>query len=296
MDGTITNSDRYALRQWEHDSLKQKAKGVLGSLLMLLFPRRAKAVLEDDFTHSGRRASLLSRLIGAGIAYRELHRRDFGRLAAHHKRYWGGARAKAYHDDAPGRFESVFVRYHMPLIDRLEEFLKDHPQTKTLCEIGSGAGLVADHLAERFDFLDRYIGVDLDPVTVAAARETYSHPKLEFVAGDAVEYVETHAEPNWVYFTQNGVLEYFEPEAVERLLRVVSSRQPATMALIEPVGLNHDLEAQPESWPYGQEFSFSHNYPHLLEKHGFELLFRQEVMVCGYRYMLMLATSGEATS
>lgn len=284
-------SDRYALRQWEQDSARQKAKKILGLMLATLFRLRAAVLLEDNFTHHGRHVSLLDRLIGAGLAYRMLRARRFGELGYLHKRFWGGAKAKAYHDAAPDRFDSVFVRYHMPLIDKLETLLRAHREFKTLCEIGSGAGLVADYLAKRFDTITRYIAVDLDPATVAAARATYRHPKLEFVTGDATAYLNEHGASNWVLFTQNGVLEYFDPEAIDGFFTAVAALKPVTLALIEPVARDHDLETQFESWPFGQEFSFSHNYPYLLAQHGLRIIFREEVTVCGYRYLLMLATS-----
>jgi hypothetical protein len=284
-----TGSDRFALRQWTRDSPKQKVKGLVGSVLMRLFPVRAKALKECDFTHCGRRRSVLNRLIGAGVAYRALRRRDFGSLADYHRQFWGGEHAKAYHDAFPERFQAVFLRYYVPLIDELERFLKTRAAMTTFCEIGSGGGLLIDYLAKRFEHAERLIGIDLDAVTTAAARKAFPDPRMEFVAANALAYLETHGRPNWVYLTQNGVLEYFEPEAVERFFRLVAKLKPAAVALIEPVGMNHDLDTQPASWPYGQEFGFSHNYPYLLEKHGFQVMYRQEELVFGMRVILILA-------
>ncbi|NQU41030.1 MAG: class I SAM-dependent methyltransferase [Lentisphaerae bacterium] len=289
MDSTPASDDRFSLRQWSQDSAKQKAKGWLGRVLMRLFPARAALLQKSDFTHHGRRASLLNRLIGAGIAYQALRHRDFGRLGEYHRKFWGGEHAKAYHADAPERFEAVFLRYYTPLIDALEGVLEPAGIGATFCEIGSGAGLLVDYLARRFTSAERLIGIDLDPVTTAEARAAFPDSKLEFIAADALDYIGAHGRPNWVYLTQNGVLEYFDPDAIERFFRLVAAQKPAVVALIEPVGMNHDLDAQQDSCPYGQEFGFSHNYPYLLEKNGFRIVYRHEELVFGVRFLLILA-------
>jgi len=290
MEDESANGDRYALRQWIEDSPRQKAKGLLGSVLMTVFPARAAALRRSDFTHHGRRASLLNRLIGAGIAYRALRDKDFDSLADYHRKFWGGERAKAFHDKAPVRFDAAFRKFYTPVIDELEAFLGTNGKLSTFCEIGSGSGLLMDYLAKRFEQVERLIGIDLCETTSAAAREAYPDPRMEFVAGDALEYIREKGRPNWVYLTHNGVLEYFEPEAVKRFLDLVADSKPAAVVLIEPIGLNHDLDTQTESWPYGQEFSFSHNYPYLLEQRGFRVVYRHEVTVYGVRVILVLAS------
>ncbi|MBC8217135.1 MAG: hypothetical protein H8E73_01605, partial [Planctomycetes bacterium] len=91
----------------------------------------------------------------------------------------------------------------------------------------------------------------------------------------------------------NGVLEYLPPESVDRYFALIAGLKPAAVVLIEPIGLNHDLDTQPESWPYGQEFSLSHNYPHRLRQAGFEIKYQHEVNVYGVRVILILAATGQ---
>lgn len=289
MSELVKRSDRFALRQWKHDSIKQKAKGLLGEMLLPLFPARAKALGEHGFTHHGATFSVLDRLIVAGMAYRALRRKEFGRLGEYHRKFWGGEQAKVHHDHAQDRFTTVFLKYYTPLIDELEGFMATRERPAAMCEIGSGAGLLLDYLATRFSEVERFIGLDLDPVTTEETRRAFPDPRLEFVTADAVDYIEKHGVSNWIYLTHNGVLEYFAPDILERLLRQIAALRPAAIALIEPVGKDHDFETQTDSWPYGQEFGFSHNYPHLLEKHGFRVLYRHEVDVYGVRVSLVLA-------
>ncbi|MBT3294595.1 MAG: class I SAM-dependent methyltransferase [Verrucomicrobia bacterium] len=288
--GVPEGSDRFSLRDWRQDSAKQKIKRLIGAVLVRLFPRRAAMLRENSFTHHGRRLSLLNRMIGAGIGYGALQAGDYETLGEYHRNFWGGQHAKAYHDDAPERFESVFLRYYTPLIDELERCLATRGGVPTLCEIGSGAGLMMDYLARRFKAVKRLIGVDLDAVTTAAARQAFPDPRMEFVAADALDYIEQNGQPDWVFLTQNGVLEYFPPDALDRFFRLVAGLAPAAVALIEPVARNHDLATRTESTPYGQEFGFSHNYPHRLAQHGFQVLYQHEERVFGMRTLMILAT------
>jgi len=263
-------------------------------LLMRVFPARAARLREEYFTHHERHTSLLDRLIGCGIAYKALHGGSLGDLAQYHRQFWAGGNTEAFHDLAEERFEAAFLTFYTPVIDALEAFLDGRGETTTFCEVGAGIGLLLDYLAKRFDHVERLIGIDLSEATIKRNRDTFADPRMEFVAGDALEFIETHGQPNWVYLTHNGVLEYLQPEAVDRYFALIAGLEPATVVLIEPIGLNHDLDTQPESWPYGQEFSISHNYPYRLRQAGFEIHYRQEVNVYGVRVIMVLAAiSGE---
>lgn len=43
------------------------------------------------------------------------------------------------------------------------------------------------------------------------------------------------------------------------------------VAITESVGTDHDLDREPQSYPYGHELAFSHNYPAILRESGFEI-------------------------
>lgn len=288
MPDSAIPQERYSLRDWGKETSRQKAKGILGAAMAAIFRARAARLAEEDFTAHGRRG-LLDRLIGAGMAYRALRRGSLEDIAEYHRRYWGGKSGTAFHEEAPVRFEAAFKKFYTPVIDELEKFLPAHDSMSTICEIGTGAGLLLEYLAERFPQIKRLIGIDLSEETTAENRRKYPSSRMEFAAGDAAEYIKAHGEPNWVYVTHNGVFEYFAPEAVMEVLSLVAGLRPAALVTIEPLGLDHDLETQCESWPYGQEFSFSHNYPHMLKEAGFEILYRHEVNVYGVRVILLLS-------
>ena len=85
-----------------------------------------------------------------------------------------------------------------------------------------------------------------------------------------------HPLPGTVVFSNGGVLEYFSPANLERLFSTVAISSPAAIVLVEPAAPNHDLENQPESLVFGQEYSFSHNYRRRLIEAGFDVVFEQE--------------------
>ena len=53
---------------------------------------------------------------------------------------------------------------------------------------------------------------------------------------------------------------------------LAEQRKPAAVVMIETIGSDHDLETEKDSLIYGREMSFSHNYPHLLQHAGFEII------------------------
>jgi len=175
---TSEHGDKYALRHWSQEGWRQKAKGLVGLLLMRMFPGRAAALRQGYFTHHGRHGRLLDRLIGCGIAYRALHSGDFEDLAEFHRRFWEGENTGAFHDTAEKRFKAAFLAFYTSVIDELEKFLDDGNTMTTFCEVGAGVGLLLDYLTKRFERVERFIGIDLSRATIEQNRETFTDPRL----------------------------------------------------------------------------------------------------------------------
>jgi hypothetical protein len=53
--------------------------------------------------------------------------------------------------------------------------------------------------------------------------------------------------------------------------------------------MDHDMDADAASRPYGREMSHSHAYPALLEAAGFEIAWRQESADQRSRWMMLVA-------
>ena len=48
------------------------------------------------------------------------------------------------------------------------------------------------------------------------------------------------------------------------------------VGIIETIGSDHDLAKEHDSLVYGRELAFSHNYPHLMEKAGLNVVYHSE--------------------
>jgi hypothetical protein len=89
--------------------------------------------------------------------------------------------------------------------------------------------------------------------------------------------------------SNGGVLEYFSAENLDRLLAAVALAAPAAVVLVEPAAPEHDLANDPESFAFGREYSFSHNYAFRLRKAGFKVVFEQEMPAFGARLVAIVA-------
>ena len=278
--------------------LKSAGKRGAGNILLQLFPHRAQAIAQENFTlvnHAdGTRRGVIDRLMREAIAHHALSQPDQSQLSQLHQDYWRGEQGTLYHEQHRDKFEFVWGHFSF-VLDDLKNLLAQNPQFKTLCEIGTGSGQLLDHLAHELPELDAFIGIDLSPDTIEANRRKYTHPKLTFLADDAKAWIEQNAGPNWVYVTFRGVLEYFTEADLSALLtHIVQQRQPAIFICVEPVDRDHDLETALESRLYGEEFSFSHNYPHLFRQSGFTVLHTSHQTLYYHKEHLTLAAVGLA--
>jgi SAM-dependent methyltransferase len=276
--------------------LKSAGKRGAGNILLQLLPHRAQAIAQENFTlvnyADGTRRGIIDRLMREAIAHNALSQPDQTQLSQLHQDYWRGEQGALYHDQHRDKFEFVWGKFAF-ILDDLKQLLAQNPQITTLCEIGTGSGQLLDHLAHRLPQIEEFIGIDLSPDTIEANRQQYNHPKLTFLADDAKAWIEQNAQPHWVYVTFRGVLEYFTEADLRALLRSIAHEQkPAIFLAIEPVARDHDLTTEPNSRLYGDEFSFSHNYPHLFQSAGFQVVHASHQTLYYHKEHLTLATVG----
>ena len=193
--------------------------------------------------------------------------------------YWGHE-ATNFHEGWKDRFERLFLKHDVQVIDELEAVIASYDEADrpiALYEIGCGGGQVLNYLCGRLKGVEKFVGIDLGEDQITSNMQTYDDPKIAFHTADAVDWIPANAAPKSVVLTNGGVLEYFLREEVEALFASVGNDlKPATIVLIETIGSNHDLEASDDSFIYGRELSFSHNYPALLRKAGFEIRHQSE--------------------
>lgn len=252
---------------------KIQLKNMLGSFFIFLQPKYAASLLEKGISLS-LHLPLKDRLIRDVLLSKYKNSKDFETLSKIHKQYWSG-QGKEYFSSKynENTLEHFFIPECSFLFDILEEKLKTEPQEyNKLVEIGTGDGTVLDYLSSRFPRIDKFIGIDLSVNQIDANKQRFiTNNKLEFVWGDAEEWVKKNVHKNTIIITSRGVLEYFTQSRLEELFGKLVTIGNIIFIAIEPTDVKHDFNVNPNSQIYGFEGSFSHNYAQLFESSGFSI-------------------------
>jgi len=270
----------------------RRVKAWSGTVMSHLRPRRWAQLERGE---PGDHFSRTDRLMMAALVRRHQRDHDYGTFAAMHRWFWSGEQATRFHDQADVRFEDYWRRYHDAIVEPVQKLIDGHPHRfGTVCEIGTGSGRVLKDLQARLRGARRYIGLDLCVDQIRSNRARFANAAdPRFVADDALEWIPREAQPGWLYFTNDGVLEYFAPDALRALLTDIAQQQgPAGFALIEPLVDDYDLENERESRTYGLELSFSHPYPRLFRECGWTIRWQQDARLPHGRYLMLVAETG----
>lgn len=288
---TEARSRTYALPLVQpRDPIRQTLKPLAGSLACALMPDRARAI---EAGTGPERLGFVDRLMMSALLRRAL-RGDSAEEFIHrqHQQFWSSAEAANFHSDHEHYFEQWFLGENVALMEQLRLVIASG-QFSTLCEIGCGSGKLLDWSRRHLSGLRQFIGLDLSREQIARNRRRYADPALQWITGDAAEWVDSFARPGSIFLSNNGVLEYFREGSLRRMFRKIGQElRPAGVCLIEPIGQRHDLKARPASELYGTERSFSHNYPQMLQEAGFELLHQSELNTAEHRLLRIVARAG----
>lgn len=174
------------------------------------------------------------------------------------------------------RFEQEFLAHNVIIIDALEEVIQGR-EFDRLYEIGCGHGQVLEYLVDRLSSVEAFIGIDISEEQIRKNQVQYAHPKMDFHAADATKWVVEHARPKSIFLTNGGVFEYFLESELESMFKYIAENlKPAVIGVVETLGSDHDLDTEKSTLIYGRELAFSHNYPHLLQEAGFEVVHQSE--------------------
>lgn len=261
--------------------MKNKLKPILyqflivtfGNLLLFLRPKRARQLAENGLTLLiNNNMSIPDRLM-RGAIFKKLEKKlDYDTLAELHQNYWTN-KGVDFFSETEASFENEFLPNCAFIFDELEETLSNSPvKFHTIVEIGTGNGSVLNYLSSKFPKINQFIGIDLSPVQIQINRKKFNaNKKLHFIASDGFEWVKEHGQGDSIFVTSRGVLEYFTEERLQVFLKEINNLGKIYFVAIEPKGIEHNFETNPNSQPYGHERSFSHNYPKLFENAGFSL-------------------------
>jgi Methyltransferase domain len=177
------------------------------------------------------------------------------------------------------------------MLEQITWLLEHFPCFKSICEIGTGNGLLIDHLAGSLTGIERFQGIDLSAEQIARNRANFAESKVEYLHVEATDYVVHHGRPGTLFVTC-GTFECFAQAELEELLALTRSAvDRVSFAICDAVATDFNPSVELDSRPRGNLF-FSHNYRYLLEKHGYDICFDQvEFPKPIYNRVSILATS-----
>lgn len=189
------------------------------------------------------------------------------------RKFWEDKAATELFSETEDGFKTDFLPNCTFIFDILKTELSNASiEFDTLVEIGTGNGDVLNYLSEEFPKINRFVGIDLSPNQIEINNKKFkSNTNLEFVTADAFDWVKEHGHGNTIFISSRGVLEYFIEARLQEFLIEINKLGNTFFVAIEPNGSDHDFDITLNSQLYGNEPSFSHNYPHLFKNAGFSL-------------------------
>lgn len=249
---------------------------VLGSVLIYLRPNKARELSENRITlvHKNKKnLNIPDRLMRYALVKKLEKIEDHNTVAELNRKFWAEKTAAELFLETEDSFETNFLPNCTFIFDLLKNELSQHSEKfNTLVEIGTGNGNVLNYLSSEFLEIKRFIGIDLSLHQIEINKKKYKYnPRLEFVAADANDWVKNHGQSNTIFISSQGVLEYFLEQNLQEFLNEINKLGKIMIIAIEPNGGDHDFKKNPNTQLYGNEPSFSHNYPKLFKNAGFSL-------------------------
>lgn len=260
----------------------------LGNLLILAFPEKARKMSENRITliHKNKKNMTVTEILMRIALIKKLEAiEDHDTIRDKNRNFWINNSAVELFNETEDGFKKDFLPNCTFIFKLLKEQLsKTENEFLTIVEIGTGNGDVLNWLSSEFPNVQKLIGLDLSEHQIQMNREKFNtNKKLEFIAADAYDWIPDHCTSNTLFVSSRGVLEYFLEPRLQQLLKNISQLGAIYFVAIEPNGGDHDFEKKPNSQLYGNEPSFSHNYPLLFKNAGFEVWhFSQQPWLGGF--------------
>ncbi len=258
-----------------------------GSLADRLFPDLVGAAEQAD---APGRFRVLRQLIIFSRLQQGLQANDSAGIEAAQGQFWRSDAYDDFYDETAERNESWFLNHHQDIVKAMGSQCARASYDR-LIEIGCGNGFVLEHLAGKLP-IHQLIGLDINPRIIA--RNTARHrdnPRLRFQDGDAQSLLPSLLGDRSLLLSYGGVLEYFAPESVMAIYRMLAATPGSAMALVEPIDPAHDLANDAASHIFGDEHSFSHNHAALLKAVGIAVVWQRELQVDGVRWLMLIGVS-----
>jgi len=273
----------------ENYSFKQKAKISLGRLAAKTNPRRAKKLFSAplSFPRNLRDKSIMAFL--KHQARVEQHAKFFEAL---HQDFWSGEGGNVFAENCDHRFEQMFLTKQKADFDQLMKICEGKGPNQ-IAEFGCNSGLLLDYIVKQFPGIKSAVGIDINQQQIERNQQAdHFDSRIQFLAGDGVDWVLENAEPDTLFVTNGGVMEYFRRERLNMMMdHIATQLSPAVFFAIEPNALDHDLKNDVSSIPFGEELSFSHNYKDLFASNGLDVVHQRATTFESWQMMATIAVS-----
>ncbi|GAA0745716.1 hypothetical protein GCM10009431_21040 [Gaetbulibacter jejuensis] len=258
----------------------------IGNVLVFLRPKKAQELSENRITLVHKNKNNLSfqeRLMRFALVQKLETLDDHNKIAEQNKTFWINESATELFTETKDSINTFFIPHCTFIFDLLKQEISNQDQEiDTLVEIGTGNGSILNHLSTEFPNFKKLIGIDLSANQIEINKKKYKqNTKLEFVTSDAYDWIKKNGKKNTVFVTYNGVLEYFLEQQLQELLIEINKLKNIFFVSIEPNGASHDFDKDPNTQLYGDEPSFSHNYPKLFKNAGFTLWHFSQIQLEG---------------
>lgn len=248
--------------------LKGIVKLQIGKVYLALFGR--EKWLKGEFPHSFLQRWALSALV---TELQETNSLD--ELAKVHRGLWASKEMAEFYQNTDTRLINMIERFRTDLLQLVATVL-EKTQAHTLLEIGCGNGKLLAMLADSFPQFKSFTGIDLNQAQVEENRRVFAtRSNMDFKAGDATELLQEMDLSGHLVLTFGGVLEYFNPEKLQEYFESLKKNNANGVLMVEPANKEFDFFENAASALYGGEYSFAHPYPWLLQKNGFELVYKK---------------------
>lgn len=265
--------------------LKRRIKLLIGNALAALMPQRL-ARLHAEKRYAGLGA--IDQWMLSATAYSALQRGNQELSSQILQGFWQSQQAAEWMQ-GNARYRELFLPHHSAIVAPLMAASRAEGCTQ-LIEIGCGRGDVLRHMAAAMPELASLSGLDLNPRLLGEAARHTADARIRFTAGDARSLIRSQLAPGTVVLTCGGVYEYWSRAKLLEDFRFMASQPRIVVALVEPIGSDHDLARTAASQPYGLEASLSHNYAALLHEAGFSIAYAENLFTGPQRWQLMVAT------
>lgn len=254
----------------------KKIARILGDALVLLLPNKASQLSENRITliHKNKNnLNIIERLMRYALVQKLEKIKDHSTIADANREFWVNNNAIELFSETEETFKTDFLPHCSFIFEILKKELSNQSQQfNTIVEIGTGNGDVLEYLSDEFPQINRFVGIDLSKNQTELNNIKFKeNNKLEFVALDAYDWVKENGQSNTIFVSSRGVLEYFLEQRLQDFLNEINLLGKTFFVAIEPNDVDHDFDAQPKTQLYGNEPSFSHNYPNLFKNAGFTL-------------------------